>query len=127
MSKSPIGREFSEIVMERAARETMFVAALLEQAVERLLSGDLPTARSLLRDVIKGAIGYSELSRRTGTPEKSLIRMFGPTGNPTAANLASVLKQLQRNSQLRLRVHSELVTGRGAGRNSQRSGRGVAE
>jgi len=112
MSRSPIGREFGEIVQDRAGREPRFVAALLEEAVECLLAGDLATARSLIRDVIKGAIGYAELSRRTGTPEKSLVRMFGPTGNPTAANMATVLRELQRHGKVRLRVQSEPLKAR---------------
>lgn len=124
MSTSPIGREFGEIVQERAGRDSGFVAALLEEAVERLLAGDLPTARSLIRDVIKGAIGYAELSRRTGTPEKSLVRMFGPAGNPTAANMASVLRELQRHGQVRLRVRSELVACRSSERSPRRARRG---
>lgn len=126
MSKSPIGRNFGEIVQGRAGRDPSFGAALLEEAVECLLTGDLPTARSLIRDVIKGAIGYAELSQRTGTPEKSLIRMFGPTGNPTAANTASVLKELQRYCMVRLRVRSEPVNAQRRGKAAPRSARRVA-
>ena len=121
MSKSPIGRSFSEIVQERAGRDSAFAAALLEEAVECLLAGDLPTARSLIRDVIKGSMGYGELSRCTGTPEKSLVRMFGPTGNPTAANMASVLHELQRYGRVRLRVQAEPVAGRRARKIPQRA------
>jgi DNA-binding phage protein len=126
MRKSPIGREFAGIVQERAGRDPGFVAVLLEEAVECLLAGDVPTARSLIRDVIKGAIGYAELSRRTGTPEKSLVRMFGPAGNPTAANMASVLRELQRHGRVRLRVRSELIIGRSSERSPQRGARRVA-
>ena len=121
MSKSPIGRSFSEIVQERAGRDPAFAGALLEEAVECLLAGDLPTARSLIRDVIKGSMGYAELSRCTGTPEKSLVRMFGPTGNPTAANMASVLHELQRYGGVRLRVRAEPVAGRRARKIPQRA------
>jgi DNA-binding phage protein len=59
-------------------------------------SGEFNTARNLVRNVIKGSIGYAELSRRTGTPEKSLIRIFGPNGNPTAANISDVFLHLSR-------------------------------
>lgn len=52
---------------------------------------------------------YAELSRRTGTPEKSLGRMLGSTGNSTAANMFSVLPQLQRYSGVRLQVSSARV------------------
>jgi DNA-binding phage protein len=126
MSKSPIGREFGEIVQERAGREPGFLAALLEEAVECLLAGDLPTARSLIRDVIKGAIGYAELSRRTGNPEKSLVRMFGPAGNPTAANMSSVLRELQRHGRVRLRVQSEPLKTRRGGKAATRAAQRVA-
>ena len=107
MSKTPIGRPFNEFVQERARRDPTFAGALLAEAVECMLAGELPTARSLIRDAIKGSMGYAELSRRTGTPEKSLVRMFGPGGNPTAANMASVLHELQRHGRMRLRVRSE--------------------
>lgn len=90
------------------------------------MAGDLPTARSLIRDVIKGSMGYAELSRRTGTPEKSLVRMFGPTGNPTAANMASALRELQRYGRVRLRVRAEPLPGRGVGKIAQRTARRVA-
>ena len=126
MKKSPIGRSFHEIVQERAGREPAFASALLEEAVECLLAGDLPNARSLIRDAIKGSMGYAALSRCTGTPEKSLVRMFGPTGNPTAANMASVLHELQRYGRVRLRVRSEPVAVRRSGKGTQRTVRRVA-
>jgi DNA-binding phage protein len=107
MSKSPIGRSLDEIVQNRAARDSAFASALLEEAVELMLAGELPVARYLIRNVIKGSMGYAELSRRTGTPEKSLVRMFGPSGNPTVANVSNVLRELQRHSRVRLRVHAQ--------------------
>jgi len=107
MNRSPTGRTLSEIVQDRAGRDPGFARALLEEAVASMLAGDLPTARSLIRDAIKGSMGYAELSRRTGTPEKSLVRMFGPAGNPTAARLVAVLRELQRHGRIRLRVRAE--------------------
>ena len=112
MTKSPIGRNLHDLVQGRAGREPGFAGALLEEAVECMLAGELPTARSLIRDAIKGSMGYAELSKRTGTPEKSLVRMFGPSGNPTAANMSSVLKELQHHGRLRLRVRAEPAAGR---------------
>jgi hypothetical protein len=40
----------------------------------------------------------------TGAPPKSLIRMFGPRGNPQAKNLFSVIGYLQKRAGMRLRV-----------------------
>jgi DNA-binding phage protein len=70
----------------------------------KLLTDDVAVARSLIRDVIKGSMGYAELSRRTGTPEKSLVRMFGTNGNPTAANFFAVLTHLQQYSGVTFQV-----------------------
>jgi DNA-binding phage protein len=109
MSYAPRGRSFDKLVQARVDRERVFAEALLEEAVQAMLGGELDVARSLIRDVIKGSIGYAELSRLTGTPEKSLIRMFGPSGNPTAANMVGVLDQLQRYSGVSLQVKSVRV------------------
>ena len=109
MNASPIGRSFNEITQARASRDPAFAGALLEEAVQCLLADDVATARSLIRDVIKGSMGYAELSQRIGTPEKSLVRMFGPTGNPTVANIGSVLNALQEYGRFRLQVRFEPV------------------
>jgi DNA-binding phage protein len=104
MGKTPIGRSFDEFIEDRIRREPDLGHGLLEEAVLAILNGELPAARNLIRNVIKGSIGYAELSRRTGTPEKSLIRMFGPKGNPTAANLSAVLAQLLRQAGVEVRL-----------------------
>lgn len=104
-------RPFAEIVQERVRRQPAFGAALLKEAAQCVLNGELAVARNLMRDVIKGSIGYAELSRHTGTPEKSLVRMFGPGGNPTAANLSRVFAHLQRHEGVTLQVRSVPATG----------------
>ena len=104
MTTSPIGRSIEEITQARAARDSEFARQLLQEAVQALLTDDIATARALIRDVIKGTMGYAELSRRTGHPEKSLIRMFSANGNPTAANLFAVLTHLQQHSGVTFQV-----------------------
>lgn len=106
MNKRPRGRSIGEITQARVKRDPEFARALLQEAVQALLSDDVPTARSLIRDVIKGSLGYATLSRRTGTPEKSLVRMFGANGNPTAANLFAVLTHLQHHSGVMFKVEA---------------------
>ena len=80
------------------------LAQHLEAAVTMLLAGELAAARSLIREAITGSVGYVVLSERTGLPEKSLVRMFGPNGNPRAENLATVLRELQRIGRVRVAV-----------------------
>lgn len=103
---SALTRRFADVVQDLVRRRPAFGGALLEGAAQCMLDGELGVARKLVRDVIKGSIGYAELSRRTGTPEKSLVRMFGPGGNPTAANLSRIFAHLQRHEGVTLQVRS---------------------
>jgi len=77
---------------------------LLREGVEALLGGDLDTGKAILRDYIKATVGFAKLGAETGSSPKSLIRMFGPTGNPHARNLFAVLSHLQRQAHVRLHV-----------------------
>ena len=102
----PLTRSFKEIVKERVERDPKFRAALLTEAVEQMLSGDLDVGKAVLRDYINATMGFERLARETGTPAKSLMRMFGPRGNPQAKHLLSVLDALQRATGVRLEVRA---------------------
>ncbi len=95
---------FNETIRERAARDPAFRAALFSEAVQSLLAGDMDTAKAALHAYINATIGFAKLATVTGTPVKSLMRMFGPHGNPTAANLSGVIKALQKKTGVRLEV-----------------------
>jgi DNA-binding phage protein len=97
-------RSFKDTVKARAERDPKFRAALLTEAVEQMLSGDTQTGKAVLRDFINATIGFERLARETGTPAKSLMRMFGPKGNPRASNLFAVIGRLQKASRVRLQV-----------------------
>jgi DNA-binding phage protein len=107
---SPRGSSLDEIASDLIRRDPMLVDHVLTEAAQALFDNEIAVARNLLRNVIKGSMGYAELSRMTGTPEKSLVRMFGPKGNPVAANLFAVLAHLQRRAGVRLQVASAKLT-----------------
>lgn len=100
----PLTRDFKETVRERLQRDPKFRIELLREAIERLVSGDVDTGKAVLRDYINGTIGFQGLSDLTQTPAKSLMRMFGPNGNPQARNLFDVIAQLQRAEGLHVEV-----------------------
>ncbi len=75
-------KDFKETVRERLQRVLNFRKVLLKEAIECLLSGDVDTGKAILRDYINATIGFDELSDRTNTPAKSLLRMLGPKGKP---------------------------------------------
>ena len=81
-----------------------FAESLLREGVDAALSGDLYTGKTIMRDYIKARVGFEKLGEATGAPPKSLIRMFGPRGNPQARNLFSVIGYLQRRAGVRLHV-----------------------
>jgi DNA-binding phage protein len=49
-------------------------------------------------------VGFEQLAKATGVPAKSLIRMFGPRGNPQAKNLFGVIGYLQKRAGVQLHV-----------------------
>jgi DNA-binding phage protein len=97
-------RRFKETVKARVERDAKFRAALLTEAVEQMLAGDIETGKIVLRDYINATIGFERLAHETGTPAKSLMRMFGPKGNPRASSLFAVISRLQKVSGVRLGV-----------------------
>ena len=52
-------RDFKVTVRERLQRDPSFREALLEEAVNCLLSGDVETGKSLLRDYVNASIGLA--------------------------------------------------------------------
>jgi DNA-binding phage protein len=97
-------RDFKETVRDRAQADPAFRGALMSEAIELLLSGDVETGRSLLRDYINATIGFQELGQKSGLPPKSLMRMFGPSGNPRADNLFAVIRLLQDETGVQIAV-----------------------
>jgi len=100
----PLTHDFKETIRARAQREPKFRQALLREAVESYLTGDLETGKSVLRDYVNAAIGFQALEEQTNIPVKSLMRMLGPKGSPSAANLSNILTVLQKTEG----VHFEL-------------------
>lgn len=72
-----------------------------------MLAGDVGTGKAILRDYIKATVGFERLGAETGSSPESLIRMFGPSGNPQARNLFSVIRQLQRHAGPTLHVTAQ--------------------
>lgn len=102
-------RDFKQTVLARVQADPEFRAALLKEGIDALLAGDVETGKAILRDYIKATVGFEQLGAETGSSPKSLIRMFGPSGNPQARNLFSVISHLQRHAGLTLHVtaHSQ--------------------
>jgi len=99
-------RSFKDHIKAKIESDPEFRQALFREAVQTLIEGDVDTARIVLRDFINATIGFSALAKATGIPPKSLMRMFGPSGNPTAANLSEVIRVLQKKTRVHLEVRA---------------------
>lgn len=99
-------RDFKETIQARVQRDPVFREELLREGIQCLLTGDMDVGKAILRDYIKATLGFEELSSLTDKSAKSLIRMFGPKGNPQARNLFEVIDQLQKKEGVQLRVHA---------------------
>lgn len=100
-------RGFKETVMARVKADPNFGKALLKEGIETMLSGDVDTGKSILRDYIKATVGFEQLGAETSSSPKSLIRMFGPNGNPQVRNLFCVISYLQRHAGISLHVTTQ--------------------
>ena len=97
-------KSFKELVQGQVKIDKKFAEALLREGIDAMLSGDIDTGKTILRDYIKATVGFEKLGEATGAPPKSLIRMFGPRGNPQAKNLFSVIGYLQKRAGLQFHV-----------------------
>jgi len=102
----PLTRDFRDTVRKRAKRDPAFREALFQEAVQALLQGNTDDGRATLRAYINATVGFQRLSKVLGRPQKSLMRMFGPEGNPTAENLLGVIRTLQEETSVHLEIRA---------------------
>lgn len=97
-------RAFKETVQARVERDPKFRAALLIEGIQCLMDGDVGAGKTIPRDHINATGGFEKLGREADLPPKSLMRMFCPSGNPTATNLFGVIAHLQNRDKVPLQV-----------------------
>jgi hypothetical protein len=97
-------RSFKELVLKHIIADPAFGEALLREGIDSMLAGDIDTGKAILRDYIKATVDFTKLGQAIGTQPKSLMRMFGPRGNPQARNLFNVIGCLQKEAGVELHV-----------------------
>ncbi len=102
-----VTRAFRITIMERAARDARFRQHRLIEAIDQLLTGDLAAGKAMLRDDVNATISFDRLARMLKKSGKSLHRMLGPQGNPTAENLFGIIKALQAHERVQRQVKSQ--------------------
>ena len=102
----PLTRDFKETVQARAERDPAFREGLLKEGVECLLARDVDMGKIVPRDYINATPGFEELGSLTNMPPKSLVRMFGPSGNPRARGLIEVINRIHQHEGVQLEVNA---------------------
>ena len=97
-------RDFRETILARARRDPEFRDGLLTEGIECLLEGEVDTGKAVLRNYINATIGFDGLAAQSNIPAKSLMRMFGPNGNPQSTNLFGIIAHIQRHEGIHLNV-----------------------
>jgi DNA-binding phage protein len=105
----PLTQNFKKTIQDRARRDPAFRKELLREAVESFLSGDVDTGKIVLRDYIHATVGFKQLGQKTRHSPKSLMRMLGPSGNPQAKNLFTIVHYLQQKEKVRFKVNAAAV------------------
>ena|SRR5579871_2325743 len=117
----PLTYDFKETIRARAERDPEFRRALLLEAVDCILTGDLETGRAILRDYVNATVGFLVLEKRTRIPVKSLMRMLGSKGNPSALNLSAILVALQKAEGIQFELKFRSAADSAPGRRGTRS------
>jgi DNA-binding phage protein len=91
----PLTHDFKETIRARTCVDPDFRRALLREAIECFMNGELETGRAVLRDYVNATVGFQNLEQSTRIPAKSLMRMLGPKGSPSVENLSRILTALQ--------------------------------
>ncbi len=99
-------RSFKDTIKDRALRDPGFRESLLRESIELMLAGDVEVGKNMLRDYINATVGFEELGSLSAKSPKSLMRMFGPKGNPTAANLFEIITKLRKREGVEFEVRA---------------------
>lgn len=108
----PLTVDYHEATVSRIRQEPAYAAALFNEAIELLLTGEAVAARTILRDLTNGLLGFARLAQITGRPSDSLRRMLSATGNPGMDALSATLSQLSKaifDGRPTVRVAAKLI------------------
>ena len=97
-------RDHIETVRERAQIDPEFRHALLKEATSCVLNGEPRIGRILLRDYIDVAMGFEELSRKTGETRESLERILSQIGEPRADDLLAIVTAIAEHEDVEIDV-----------------------
>ena len=100
----PLTKDFKTTIMARAHRDKAFCNAMLTEAINEFLTGDVDIGKAILRDYINATISFEILSAMLEKNPKSLMRMLSPSGNPTSKTLFDIFHAIQKIKKMKINV-----------------------
>ena len=88
-------KSFRESVMKELS-DKEYRRAFLREAINDMLTGELESAKMVLREYINGTVGFIKAGEALGRSPKSLMRMLSREVNPHARNLLELIAYLQK-------------------------------
>lgn len=61
----PVTHDIRKTILARAQRDPEFKQAILREAVECAIDGDLETGKAVLRDYVNATVGFQDLGPQT--------------------------------------------------------------
>jgi DNA-binding phage protein len=95
-------KQFQETVKVRAQRDLKFRQAMLVEAVNNFLAGDVGLAKHILRNYINATESFTRVAKALEKNPKSIQRMLGPQGNPSTQSLFQIIVFLQKKEGIHL-------------------------
>lgn len=100
----PITKDFKLTIMARARYDKAFCNAMLTEAINEFLTGDVDVGKAILRDYINATISFEILSSMLSKNPKSLMRMLSASGNPTSKSLFDILHAIQKIKKMKINI-----------------------
>ena len=88
-------KSFRDLVERHVKGDKKFAEALLREGIDAMLSGDLDTGKTIMRDYIKATVGFEKLGEATDTPPKTLSACSAraATRRPKICSLSAICKR----------------------------------
>ena len=97
-------RSYKETILAELRRDEEFRKATYAEALSALQDDEVSIALSMLRDLVHATLTFKGLAEKTSINEKSLHRMLGENGNPTAQSIGKILKAISQDLGVHLAV-----------------------
>lgn len=89
-------KDFKTTVNARMQSDPDFARTMFSEAIMLFLDGEPDTAKLVLRDLVNATVGFERLAQEVDRPVKSLHRMLSASGNPTLANISTIVSAIKR-------------------------------